>query len=232
MEAPPSPKRGRWFLPAILVSSIAAAAVAAGIVIVGPIQAGVSAAPLIVEPGPAATSPVTPEPAVTAPEPSPASQASEIFTAPTITIVPPPPPPPPAKKAAVPAMLAFVNAQRTAHGLNPLVWSSSLASKAQKHSNNMAAADVECSPGAAMAHYDLPPSPGGQNVATNYYQDAGGCAVSGLLSWTGSLNIADSNWMTSPEHRANILDPSWTKMGGGGTQSAFGVWYWTQDFGG
>ena len=93
VEAPPSRRRGRWFLPAIFVASFAAAAVAAGIVIVGPVQAGISAAPLTVEPGPAATSPVTPQPAVTAPQPSPATAASEIFTAPTITIVPPPPPP-------------------------------------------------------------------------------------------------------------------------------------------
>jgi uncharacterized protein YkwD len=217
--------RAHLFAFAAIFSTILLATAALGVVLTGPLQSSIEGQTVQVEPS---ASPTAPAPL---PEPSPEVAAGDIFTAPPITIEPPPPPPPPAVHHSTPAMLAFVNAQRAAAGLNPLTWSTSLANLAQGWSNSMAASDVECHPGDAMAHGSRPPSPGGQNVATNYMATPDGCAVYGSLSWSGSLNIADSGWMASPDHRANILDPRWTRMGGGGTQSPYGVWYWTQDFG-
>jgi len=228
--------RARLFAFAAIFSTILLATAALGVVLTGPLQSSIEGQTVQVEPSASPTAPAPlpePEPAVSAPAPSPSPEvaAADIFTAPPITIEPPPPPPPPAVHHSTPAMLAFVNAQRAAAGLNALTWSTSLANLAQGWSNSMAANDVECHPGDAMDHGSRPPSPGGQNVATNYMVKPDGCAALNSLSWSGSLSIANSGWMASPEHRANILDPRWTRMGGGGKQSQYGVWYWTQDFG-
>jgi uncharacterized protein YkwD len=39
-------------------------------------------------------------------------------------------------------------------------------------------------------------------------------------------------WMNSPEHRANILNPTFTVLGVGAARDASGAYWWTTDFGG
>jgi len=223
--------RAGWLALTAAFTGFAVVASVLGVVVAGPLTVEAHTGSIL--PPVAPVDDPAPAPAVTAsPADSSAPAVAEMFDAPDVTVVPPPPPKASSSggHGSTPAMLAFVNSQRAANGLAPLTWSSSLASKAQAWSNSMAATDdaVPCNAGAALAHNPNPPS-GGENVAQNY-MGTGGCAVYGLLSWTASLNVADSRWMASPGHRANILNPSWTRMGGGGKQSAEGVWYWTQDF--
>jgi uncharacterized protein YkwD len=130
------------------------------------------------------------------------------------------------------AFLTLINLERRRIGLSDLIWSSSLASTALTWSQTMAANDdaVPGNPGAALAH-GMVPSPGGQNVATNWVTDGGGNIIFDGFSLSGSLNYAHKGLMYSYGHCVNILRPSFTTMGAGGLQSGEGVWYWTENFG-
>jgi uncharacterized protein YkwD len=108
------------------------------------------------------------------------------------------------------SLLRAVNATRTAHGLRPLSLDTTLTHAARAHS-------LEMLRGGYFAHGDLH----GRMVAFHVR----GPFVGENLAWgNGSFASAStviSEWLRSPEHRANLLRPGFTRIGIGTTQGSF-----------
>ena len=123
-------------------------------------------------------------------------------------------------------MLALINNYRGSNGLAPLQMTQTLSSAAEFHSGDMAARDYfghTLSNGASwsdnMANF-------GYGYAT--YQSENIAA--------GNAGAAETfqQWLNSPSHNANMLNPNVTAIGIGrasSSGSAFGT-YWTTTFGG
>jgi uncharacterized protein YkwD len=119
----------------------------------------------------------------------------------------------PASTAYVSRIVTLVNAQRAAHGLRPLNWSPCASRFAAPWSSHMAATST-------LVHQSLSPILGcpartaGENIAY------GNVSADQMMSM----------WMNSPGHRANILNPAFTRIGVGAVRTASGRWWATQDF--
>jgi uncharacterized protein YkwD len=118
----------------------------------------------------------------------------------------------------------LVNQQRAQAGLAPLQVSSQLVEEAHIQSTDMAELGVMAHvlPGAALPTLESRAqyvgynySYLGENIAFNYPDD----------------NSVMTGWMNSPEHRANILDSSYTQIGVGIAYDSQGEPYYTQEFG-
>src|SRR5690349_10559936 len=108
------------------------------------------------------------------------------------------------------ALVVQVNAFRVAHGLVPLRVSASLRAAAIVHSTQMA----------RRGYFSHDSANGGSfssRIATYY-------SASGYRSWTVGENLlwgspdvgagrALKLWLSSPPHRANLLDPRWREIG-------------------
>jgi uncharacterized protein YkwD len=108
------------------------------------------------------------------------------------------------------ALVVRVNAMRAAHGLSKLHVSSALRSAAAAHSREMAARGY-------FGHNSADGSSFSQRIA-RYYRPGG------YRRWSVGENLAYGSpdigaaealklWLSSPPHRANLLDPSWRDMG-------------------
>jgi len=110
-------------------------------------------------------------------------------------------------------VFARVNDERTARGLEPLVWHPGLADLAGRWSQAMIVHVYEHSPDGYLAH------PGfaafGENIAMGQYD-------------TSELHVG---WMESDGHRENILRPEFDAMGVGIVCRADGRLWATQVFG-
>jgi uncharacterized protein YkwD len=118
----------------------------------------------------------------------------------------------------------LVNEQRQQVGLAPLTVDSKLVEAAQIQSADMAKLGVMAHvlPGSALPA----PQDRARYVGYNY----------SYLGENIAFNFPDDNsvmtaWMNSPEHRANILDPSFTEIGVGIAFDSQGEPYYTQEFG-
>jgi uncharacterized protein YkwD len=106
--------------------------------------------------------------------------------------------------ATASSLLARINAVRTAHHLRPLVADSRLTTAARSHSREMLETGV-FSHGAfrsRLGRFDVRASLAGENLAWG----------------TGSTGTADgivAMWLASPPHRANLLNPPYTRVGVG-----------------
>ncbi|MGA3212295.1 MAG: CAP domain-containing protein [Terriglobales bacterium] len=116
-------------------------------------------------------------------------------------------------------MLSLVNHDRTQAGLSPLVWDEKLAQAATEHARLMANQGTlshqlpgEPDFGTRLAAHDIRMGRGGENVV--YDED---------------LASAHENFMNSPDHRENILDPEFNAIGIG-VVDVDGVHYITEDF--
>jgi uncharacterized protein YkwD len=149
--------------------------------------------------------PTAAEPAQAAPPPAPAPEA---------------PAAPPGVDAAEADVLALANAERAANGCGPLTWDESLAQVARLHSADMAARDyVEHTNPEGLSPFD-------RAAAASTSASAENIAA-------GQQSAADvmASWMSSPGHRANILNCSLTRLGVGvGHGGSYGI-TWTQLFG-
>ena len=107
-------------------------------------------------------------------------------------------------------LLAQINEVRRAHGLAPLALSSSLTAAARQHSSEMGRDGY-------FAHESFDHSAFWKRVQRYY-------AARGWHSWSVGENLlwsaptvgpgqALTMWMNSPEHRANLLNPSWRQVG-------------------
>jgi cysteine-rich secretory family protein len=101
------------------------------------------------------------------------------------------------------ALFESANRERASRGLAPLQWNSALASAARQHALRMAAQNT-------LSH-QLPGEPGMAERATQ-----AGARFSSLAE-----NVAEGpnaqtihrEWMNSPPHRANLLDPQLDSLG-------------------
>ena len=122
-------------------------------------------------------------------------------------------------------LLQAVNTTRAAHGLRPLQLDPALTAAARSHSSEMLRGDY-------FAHGDFRGRMLGFHVR--------GPVVGENLAWgTGTYAAAGtviSEWLRSPEHRANLLRPSFTRIGIGAAQGSFlgagGAVVLTADFAG
>lgn len=131
--------------------------------------------------------------------------------------------PAPARLAFVPVqqqMLADLNATRRHAGLRPLQLETRLTGAADAHAGDMAGHN----------YFD---HTGRDGRSPFDRMHAGGCR----FSWAGE-NIAESSsegeayaaLLASPEHRENILNPHFAKVGIGVAQGSDGSLYFVQDF--
>lgn len=117
--------------------------------------------------------------------------------------------------ARVPALdsgvLAALNAVRSAHGLRPLRVSPALSAAASQHSLEMVADDYFSHSSADGTSFD--------DRITRFYP-----LTSRYHRWAAGENLvfgapdltageAVRLWMGSPEHRRNVLDPTWREIG-------------------
>jgi|SRR3954447_17654964 len=108
------------------------------------------------------------------------------------------------------SLFQAVNAARVAHGLSPLSVDATLTRAARSHSLQMLRAGT-------FAHGDF----AGRMAAFH----ARGPVLGENLAWgSGSYAAATTvvqEWLASPEHRANLLRPTFTRIGIGTTQGRF-----------
>jgi uncharacterized protein YkwD len=127
-------------------------------------------------------------------------------------------------------VVALVNKHRRSLGLARLQVSRTLTRSASWKSLNMGYYGY-------MAHDD-PARP----VARTVFERLAACGYpaypSGRAGWGeniayGYATPADvmTRWLNSPEHRANIENPTYRAIGVGIARNAKGVYYWTEDFG-
>jgi uncharacterized protein YkwD len=117
-----------------------------------------------------------------------------------------------ARPASPRDLLTAANTERARLGIAPLAWRVELADDAQAWSAHMAA-DQDLSHGRQ-------PSPGAQNIAMTSHD-----------AQATSLAVAHRNWMASPGHCRNIMNPAWTRFGAGSSPADDGNgWYSTQNF--
>jgi uncharacterized protein YkwD len=109
------------------------------------------------------------------------------------------------------SLLCLINGQRGAAGLRPLRANARLAGAAQRHSDDMVRSRRFDHTGSAG---DTMPA----RIAASGYRPGGGAFSLGEnIAWlavghsTPAAMVAD--WMASPDHRANILDPSFRDSG-------------------
>jgi len=107
-------------------------------------------------------------------------------------------------------VLDRLNAIRVAHGLTPLRLNASLSAAAAFHSRELAAAGY-------FSHDSADGTVFWKRIERWYAQPrSGSWTVGENLLWSSpaiDASHALSFWMSSPEHRANILDPSWREIG-------------------
>jgi uncharacterized protein YkwD len=130
-----------------------------------------------------------------------------------------------AAKRSQPALLLEMNRVRAQHGLRPLRLDGHLQQAARAHSREMLQ-------GGVFAHGAF-----AQRMAR--FQITGRIAGENLAWGTGSLGTARGvvvAWLHSPEHRANLLRPSFTRVGIGNLVGSFqgyaGAHVVTADFAG
>jgi uncharacterized protein YkwD len=102
------------------------------------------------------------------------------------------------------SLLRAMNRVRAQHGLAPLRYDAHLERAARAHSREMLASNTFAHGafGTRMLQFDVTGSLAGENLAWG----------------TGSLGTAGgvvASWLGSPEHRANLLRPSFRRVGVG-----------------
>ena len=118
-------------------------------------------------------------------------------------------------------VLDLVNAERTKRGLSPLTLDSNLSNVATKKAQDMAnknyfdhTSPTYGSPFDMMNRFGISYRTAGENIAK------------GQKTPQEVMN----SWMNSPGHRANILNPDFTKLGVGIAKDSNGTLYWSQMF--
>ncbi|MCW2955445.1 MAG: SCP-like extracellular [Thermoleophilia bacterium] len=118
-------------------------------------------------------------------------------------------------------VLKLVNAERAKEGLKPLTYSGVLDAAAEAHNDQQRAVG-------AMAHEGIGDGTPGSRVNLAGWKQAWGENVA-----VGQATAAQvvREWMASPTHRSNIMDPNFTKLGVAYATDAGGRPFWAQSFG-
>ena len=134
------------------------------------------------------------------------------------------------------SVLAQLNQVRSEHGLVPLTLSPGLDAAALQHTRDMVSNGY-------FGHASSNGTPFWRRIARYYPQSRYAYwSVGENLVWTSGAASAAAGlhaWMTSPAHRANILDPAWRQVGiaalgaphGPGAFAGLAVTVITADFG-
>lgn len=123
-------------------------------------------------------------------------------------------------------VVTLTNAQRAQAGFGPLTINPALTQSAQSYAGLMASSGCfahTCGAVPDFTQRDLQAGYGSNWTAMGENLAAG---------FAGSPQAVLNGWMNSPEHRANILNPTYTEIGVG-YQPASGQYgaYWDQEFG-
>ena len=118
-------------------------------------------------------------------------------------------------------VLELINAERAKAGLAPVSYNGILDSAAEKHASHMSRVG-------RMAHDSIGDGDPGQRARAEGWRRAWGENVA-----TGQTSPEQvvREWMNSPTHRRNIMDPDFRSMGVGYVTAANGRSYWAQEFG-
>ena len=128
----------------------------------------------------------------------------------------------------------LTNFERTSRGLPPLRYDPAVADIARAHSDNMLEQDklshtldgMGPNDRARVNGYDCLRSLGGGRYERGLAENVS--YLDGYGSGSAAKEMV-ANWMSSPGHRRNILDPDATRIGVG-VANAGGTWYATQNF--
>ena len=119
-------------------------------------------------------------------------------------------------------MLLLLNGERVSRGLRPLVMDEQLRAVARAHSAEMFRlgyfahnSPVTGSPADRLQHSGLSFTLGGENLA-----------------YAPTVEVAHQGLMASPAHRANILEPGYTRVGVGVQDAGLFGRMFTQEFAG
>lgn len=115
-----------------------------------------------------------------------------------------------AHAGAATSLLQAVNQTRVAHGLRPLKVDARLVHAARAHSSEMLRGDY-------FAHGDFH----GRMVAFHVLGPQAGENLAWGNGPYASAQSIISEWLASPEHRANLLHAGWTRIGIGITTGTF-----------
>lgn len=118
-------------------------------------------------------------------------------------------------------VLELVNRERAKAGLAPVRYNSLLDNAAEKHAAHMSLVG-------RMAHDGIGDGTPGERIRAEGFRRAWGENVA-----TGQTTPEQvvREWMNSPTHRRNILDPSFRQLGVGQVVGANGRTWWAQEFG-
>lgn len=118
-------------------------------------------------------------------------------------------------------VLELINVERQKAGLAPVAYNATLDNAAEKHAAHMASVRK-------MAHDGIGDGdPGARARAEGWRKSWGENVATGQTSPEQVVR----EWMNSPTHRRNILDPNFRNMGVGLTMGSDGRSYWAQEFG-
>jgi uncharacterized protein YkwD len=117
------------------------------------------------------------------------------------------------------ALLESANQERKAHGLMPFQWSAALATAARAHAERMARENT-------LSHQ----FPGEFDLATRTRRaGAHFRTIAENVAEGPSAAVLHTEWMNSPPHRANLLDPDLDSIGIAVAERK-GVLFAVQDF--
>lgn len=115
----------------------------------------------------------------------------------------------------------LINKERAKEGLAPVSYNGQLDNAAEKHASHMAKVG-------SMAHDGIGDGDPGERIRSEGFAKGWGENVA-----TGQTSPAQvvQEWMASPGHRRNIMDPNFRQMGVAYTTAENGRSYWAQEFG-
>lgn len=118
-------------------------------------------------------------------------------------------------------VLELINVERSKNGLGPVAYNSTLDNAAEKHASHMAIVG-------RMAHDGIGDGTPGERIRGEGWNRSWGENVA-----TGQTSPEQvvREWMNSPDHRRNILDPGFRQMGIGLVTGSNGRTFWAQELG-
>ena len=119
-------------------------------------------------------------------------------------------------------VLDLMNQERAKYGLRPLQYNAALDSAATKHNAVQAQ-------NRTMAHIDIGDGDPGSRIRAAGWTGQWGENVA--VGQTSPEQVVQE-WMNSPTHRANILNPNYTSVGVSYTATGDGFPFWAESFGG
>jgi uncharacterized protein YkwD len=118
-------------------------------------------------------------------------------------------------------VLTLINKERAKAGLTAVVHNPLLDQAAEKHAIHMSQVN-------SMAHDGIGDGDPGERVRAEGFRNSWGENVA-VGQRTPEQVVAE--WMASPGHKRNIMDPNFKQSGIAQTQAADGRLYWAQEFG-